>query len=335
MSRLFDAVLGSIQSKIVAVVLGAALVTVLCVGVFAFQMRRNIEDQIVRDHQTVAETYAGLVDQYLGAAQWSVEAMALQPAVKAPLESRDQLKPKVRGIPLEFEKERRLALDAALNSSTILRSSLIILENGDLYLLEPGDRQMLPGAANLGDRDYVQSVVKTGKTSWSDVNISSVDGSALATVAVPIKDASGKLSHMLTGSLQFSVMNETAGRIDMGADSTVMLFDKKGVPIVYPDIETIKLAKPLADFPPVAEALAGKRGPISFYNPFTERDEMGSIVQVKTNGWFVVVSQSKTAAFAQFNKLLLTLAGLLVVGVGVIVGVGILLARSISRNVRK
>src|SRR4051812_1201913 len=68
MSRLSDTVLGSIQSKIVAVVLGAALIAILCVGAFAWQMRKNIEDQIVRDHQTVADTYAGLVDQYLGSA---------------------------------------------------------------------------------------------------------------------------------------------------------------------------------------------------------------------------------------------------------------------------
>jgi len=41
------------------------------------------------------------------------------------------------------------------------------------------------------------------------------------------------------------------------------------------------------------DALAGKRGATSFYNPFTERDEMGAIVQLKSNGWFVVVSQPR------------------------------------------
>jgi methyl-accepting chemotaxis protein len=335
MSRLSGAVLGSIQAKIVAVVLGAALITVLCVGVFVFQMRRNIEDQIVRDHQTVAETYAGLVDEYLASARWQVESMANQPAIKAPLENNDKLDPKVRGLPHEYEMDRRDVLDAAINASTVLRSFIILNEKGDIYILAPWASQNQPGAANLADRDYFVGATKTGKTFWSDVNIASTDGTALASVAVPIKDKSGKLLSVVTGSLQFKVLNETAARVDVGDESTVMLFDSKGKPIVYPDNALVQAAKPLTDLPAVADALAGKRGPISFHNPFTERDEMGSIVQLKTNGWFVVVSQSKAAAFAQFNKLLWILAGLLVVGVALIVGIGVLLARSISRNVRK
>ena len=36
--------LRTIQAQIVAVVLGAALITTLCAGIFVDQMRRNIED---------------------------------------------------------------------------------------------------------------------------------------------------------------------------------------------------------------------------------------------------------------------------------------------------
>lgn len=62
MFKLTDIVMGSLRARIIAVILGAAIVAVACVGVFAYQMRRNVEEQIVRDQKTVAETYAGLVD---------------------------------------------------------------------------------------------------------------------------------------------------------------------------------------------------------------------------------------------------------------------------------
>src|SRR5882724_13596335 len=73
LSKLSGLVVGSLQARIATLVLGAALVTALCVGIFAFQMRRQIETQVTRDHQTVAETYAGLVDEYLASARWITE----------------------------------------------------------------------------------------------------------------------------------------------------------------------------------------------------------------------------------------------------------------------
>ena len=334
MSNLAGKAVGSLQARIVTIVLGAALVATLCVGVFAFQMRKHIESQIVQDHLTVGETYAGLVDEYLGSARWIVESTAKMPTIAAPLANVGDLKPNVRGLPQDAETDRRAVLNAIMTSAPTLRSSILMTEKGDVYVMEPWARQK-EGAPSLADRDYFKEIQKTGKTSWSNVNISSSDGSALATVGVPIKDANGKLQAVLTGSLQFTVLNETAAKVDLGADDAIMLFDGKGVPIVYPDIETIKAAKPLVDLPPVADALAGKFGPTTFYNSFTGREELGAVVPLKTNGWFVVVSQSKAAAFAEFNRLLLTLAALMVVGVGLVVAAGYVVARNISKNVKQ
>jgi HAMP domain-containing protein len=120
----------------------------------------------------------------------------------------------------------------------------------------------------------------------------------------------------------------------VGAMLPAMLFDSKGVAVVYPDLDVIKAARPLTDLPPVADALAGKRGPTTFYNPGTQRDELGTIVPLKTNGWFVVVSRSKDAAFAELNSLRTSLTLLLAAGIALVVGLGFWVARTISRNVR-
>jgi methyl-accepting chemotaxis protein len=333
-SKSVGIVVGSLQARIITIILGAAIVTSLCVGMFAYQMRKNIDDQLTRDRQTVAETYAGVVDEYLGSARWATESAAKQAAVAAPLAHLDKLQPKVRGIPLEFELERRDALDGFLSSSSVLRSILVLNEKGDIYIQEPRQGQLANGATNLSDRDYVIGVLKTGKPTWSDVNIASTDGAPIATIAIPVKDGAGKLLSIVNGSLQLGVLGETAKRVDLGEEDSVMLFDSKGVPVVYADADVMKAAKPLTDLTPVAEALAGKRGATTYYNTLAGREEMGTIVPLKTNGWFVVVSQSKAAAFAQFNRVLSTLIGLMAVGIGIVVVVGFYVARSISKNVR-
>jgi methyl-accepting chemotaxis protein len=335
LSKLSGIIVGSLQARIVTIVLGATLVTALCVGIFAFQMRRQIENQVTRDQQTVAETYAGLVDEYLAGARWVTETAAKQPTVAAPLANNDKLQPNVRGIPIDLEVDRRDTLDSFLSTSAVLRSFLFLNTKGDIYILEPRQNQIANGPTNLGDRVHFQNAMKDGKPAWSVVSISPSDGTALASVAVPIKDQSGKVQSVLQGSLQLTVLNETAKRVNLGDESTVMLFDNQGTPIVYPDVETLKLAKPMTDLPAVPEALAGKRGGTSFYNPMTGRDELGSIVQLKSNGWFVVVTQSKAAAFAEFNRLMLMLGTILVLGIALVVAVGLLVARSISRDVKK
>src|SRR4051812_41457063 len=106
-------------------------------SVFAFQMRRNIEDQIVRDQMAVSDTYAGLVDQYMGSVRWVTESAAKQAAVAAPLANEDKLQPKVRGIPLEFDLERRDALETFLKTSTVLRSILVLNSKADIYIQAP------------------------------------------------------------------------------------------------------------------------------------------------------------------------------------------------------
>src|SRR4051812_20613674 len=100
MSKLAGLVVGSLQAKIVAVVLGAALITTLCAGIFVDQTRRNIEAQIVKDQAAVAQTYAGLVDEFLTGASAVSERFVAHPAMRAALLT-DQIKPELKGLPAD------------------------------------------------------------------------------------------------------------------------------------------------------------------------------------------------------------------------------------------
>jgi methyl-accepting chemotaxis protein len=330
-SKVVGLVVGSVQAKVISVILGAALVSVLCVGVFATQVQQYVERRTSESQEAVAQTYAGLVDEYLLGAQVATAALTKQQLVQAPLQV-EAINPELKGIPPEVDASRRNMLGATLAAMPRLRNITIAAPNGDVYIQEPFAVQKILSTPNIGDRPFFKTAVQTGQPTWSDVIIA--NGDAIAPLGMPIKDESGKLVGVITGTLKLSALGETAKAVQIGDESAVMLFDSQGVPVVHPDAQVAVSGTPLTDFPPLAQGLAGKHGPMQYYNPLTQRQELAVVEPLKGNGWFVVVSQSEAAAFASFNTLLLVLAGLLVVGLGAVVGLGVWVARSISRNVR-
>ena len=320
----------TIQAKIIAVVLGAALITTVCAIVFVDQMRRNIETQITHDQASVAQTYGGLVDEYLAAAQAAARAIVSDPAVAAPLQL-DAIQPELKGVPLDADTGRRAALARLRAVFPRLQILIVASGTGDLYMTDPVENQATFPVANIGTRDYFQAAMKAGKPAWSNVIVSA--GNPIATLVSPVKDQQGNVKSVVLTNLVLSGLIDTAKLVNLGQDDSVLLLDSRGVPIVNPYGDAAPAGKPLTDLSVVSDALAGKTGSVAFYNSITERDELATIVPLKIAPWYVVVSQSKAAAFASFNKVLYTVVGLLVVGLVLIVGVGALVARSISRRV--
>src|SRR5262245_21400668 len=128
--------LRSIQAQVVAVVLGAALITTLCAGVFVDQMRRNIEAQSTRDQASVAKTYAGLVDEFLSGATAVSERFVSHPAMRGPVLA-DQIKPELKGLPEDGDPARR-KLSTELRTAFPRLSTIIMLtKTGDVYYTDP------------------------------------------------------------------------------------------------------------------------------------------------------------------------------------------------------
>jgi hypothetical protein len=106
LSRLAAAVASSVRTKIVLLVLAAVSVTALGSGIFIVQTRANIKAQVFRDQSALAQTYAGIVDEFLHSARGAIESTAALPSVRAPLDLalRD---PALHGVPGDAEAQRR------------------------------------------------------------------------------------------------------------------------------------------------------------------------------------------------------------------------------------
>src|SRR5688500_11517056 len=125
-SRLTSVVFGSLQARIIAIVLGCVLVTALSATIFAVQARANIAADAAASQAAVAQTYVGVVDEYLSGARSATEAVTKLDGMRTPLQL-DAIKsvPDLNGVPEDVDAARRLALRATVSSFARVRHIIV------------------------------------------------------------------------------------------------------------------------------------------------------------------------------------------------------------------
>jgi diguanylate cyclase (GGDEF)-like protein len=113
----------------------------------------------------------------------------------------------------------------------------------------------------------------------------------------------------------------------------MMLFDRLGQPLIYPNAERVAAVQPLTELPLVKYALDGQTGSFAYYNPLTSADELGTVVALD-NGWFTIVTQTQAVAFASLEETTTTLLVALGAGSAALLAAGVLLALSIAMRTR-
>jgi hypothetical protein len=76
----------------------------------------------------------------------------------------DLIDPKVKGIPEDVDIEKRKIVKILLSQFNEFSSIVFSLNNGDVYFVEPFERQLNLTTNNLSFRDYYQVVNQTKKT---------------------------------------------------------------------------------------------------------------------------------------------------------------------------
>src|SRR5919106_2922421 len=93
----------------------------------------------------------------------------------------------------------KILLDQFKEFSSIVFS----LNNGDVYFVEPFERQLNLTTNNLSFRDYYQVVNQTKKTYVSDAIISKATGRNLAVIATPVMKEND-MRGILYGGINFN-----------------------------------------------------------------------------------------------------------------------------------
>src|SRR5215208_1524437 len=160
-------------------------------------------------------------------------ATALQIAISLPqiLEHHDVnlIDPKVNGIQEDADLEKRKIAKTLLDQFNEFSSIGFLLNNGDVYFVEPFERQLNLTINNLSFRDYYQVVNQTKKTYLSDAIISKATGRNLAVIATPVIDKENDMRGILYGSINFNNYDEFLQSLNLQNNIRLILIDKNGV----------------------------------------------------------------------------------------------------------
>jgi PAS domain S-box-containing protein len=329
---MFDRIAPTVQSKVILLVGALALLAAGCATLFIVQTRASLTAQVFRDQDALADMYALAVEQYLVGSRNVLESLAQQPAMRSPIRP-ELIVTDLHGVPANVEVERRTAIWSALRGARRQNSALVLDKDGDTYLMEPFVAQT-HFDISLRDTPAVRRVLDEGVANWSNVIVDAADGRPTVAVMVPVRDNSEQVQGMIGGALALDRLAEIARQIGTNVESNVLLFDRTGAPIVYPNQARVKALQPLTDHPLVARALNGQLGSAEYFNPLTGQNELGTAVQLPETGWFAVVTRSQANAFADLNRATTSLVVLMALGTTLVLIPGYLLARSIARGLR-
>jgi PAS domain S-box-containing protein len=317
-----------VKAKILSLAFAAVVVTALCSAVFIVQTRTNIQAQVFVDQAALAHTYALVVQENLNGSRAVLEGLAQTPVMRAPLHP-ELINPELKGVPQDTDLERRAAMAATIAGSRRMLTMILVAPGYDLYALEPYALQPRFWKPNLGATPSIPRAFATGQTTWSDVLIDAANNLPSVAIAVPIKDDSGTVIATVGSTLDLGELATAAHAIQPGTTGSVMLFDRLGIAIIYPDAARVTAMQPLTDAPLVRNAIAGQTGSLAYYNPLTGQNELGTSVALD-NGWFAMVTQSRAEAFAALDQTTAVLLVVLGAGMLVLLGAALFLARSIA-----
>ena len=137
--------------------------------------------------------------------------------------------PKVNGIPEDADMEKRKITKILLNQFNEFSSIVFSLNNGNVYFVEPFERQLNLTTNNLSFRDYYQVVEQTIKTYLSDAIISKATGRNLAVIATPVINKENDIRGILYGSINFNNYDKFLQSLNLQNNTRLILIDKNGV----------------------------------------------------------------------------------------------------------
>src|SRR5918993_940580 len=143
----------------------------------------------------------------------------------------DLIDSKINGIPEDADIEKRKIGKILLNQFNEFSSIVFLLNNGEVYFVEPFERQLNLTTNNLSFRDYYQVVEQTKKTYLSDAIISKATGLNLAVIATPVINKENDMRGILYGGINFNNYDKFLQSLNLQNNTRLVLIDKTGVKI--------------------------------------------------------------------------------------------------------
>jgi len=201
----------------------------------------------------------------------------------------------------EWTVAARILRDAPADFEFAERIGLIDLQGA---LLAGVPEVPVPGRQNFADRDWFQAA-RGGKTHVSHIfKRAAPPQENVFVAAVPIRSSKGDLLGVLALQMAVARFFDWIRAIDIGPDGLIYVVDSRGMLAFHPTLPTRSELVDFSSVPAVRQALQGKRGVESMFNPVEKAERVAAFAPVPGSGWGVVVAESSAAVFETRNRLL-------------------------------
>jgi signal transduction histidine kinase len=295
--------------KLSALVMLAVCLTAAASALLAIVIGRSImRERALEANINSVQSYAGAIGYFLDSASSVLEIAAGLSDPQPPASSGSGAAPR-QGLAPRSAPERRIAADI-LGRSQVFEYVMRLTADGSVYLVEPYEFQAGLSRPDVAFTSWHKKLLRSGKTTLSDLGISTVTQRPTVVVAAPIYGSDGRIAGIWAGGLRL----EELSKIGHGGQETGTLerwgyvTDPRGLIVAHQANPKYVLEQTdFSSVPAVRAALTGQSGAGEWFNPLEGSERIGAYMPLTDSGWAVVYTTPTRVAYAPINKLTQTI----------------------------
>jgi len=200
----------------------------------------NIQNKIIKgspliDKNLLVNLLSLNIKEYLQVAEILLDITSKLPQISENINP-NLINSTVHGINSFDGLEKREVAKSILSKTNLFESVFLLLNNGDMYLDEPYQRQENLSRDNFVIRDYYKGVKNSNSTSLGNAIVSSATGKNQPNIAVPVFSENMTLSGIWAGGLNLTTISKIIQNFNLtNENELIMYLDENGVDIGISD----------------------------------------------------------------------------------------------------
>src|SRR5574339_418284 len=200
----------------------------------------NIENKIIKgspliDKNFLVNLLSLNLKEYLQVAEILLDITSKLPQISENINP-NLINSTVHGINSFDGFEKRQVAKSILSKTNLFESVFLLLNNGDMYLDEPYQRQENLSRDNFVIREYYKGVKNSNSTSLGNAIVSSATGKNQPNIAVPVFSENMTLSGIWEGGLNHTTISKIIQNFNLTNENDLMLYlDENGVDVGISD----------------------------------------------------------------------------------------------------
>jgi signal transduction histidine kinase len=249
--------------RIIGVISALSVLSVLVVLILTEEALARQKQEILEQKMTTANALASRFQLRVEDATKVLQIAAANDEFLT-VNDADKVSEQYKGIPIDLEEGKRNLARDVLEQYGSFETVAFALPNGDIYFVEPYERQLSLPRLNFADREWYTGPIETGEPYAADALISTATNHRVIPIGIPVYSASGSLSGIMVGALDLELLEQQLREeLNLSHNNRVIYVDDKGNAIEdvsEKTVDTFTAISSLAHLQSVKNVIAGQSG---------------------------------------------------------------------------